>query len=238
MRVAICDDSQDFLLQSKNTLQQWPDQPVNMTVETFDDSYALIQAHNSSPFDIILLDIVMPLVNGMEAAREIRQSDKTVKIVFLTSSPDFAIDSYEVKASNYLLKPLDSQKLFHCLDDIVEELQRNARSITVRCLSSTHRIELQNIEYIEAQNKHTLFVFADGSTIDAIHLMYTYENQLSLEDGFFKCHRSYVVNLHHVASYSNKEIQTRSGHRIPISRNYQQDFKNAYFSVIFGKAGD
>ena len=74
------------------------------------------------PFDIILLDVVMPLLNGIEAANELREKDKNVKIVFLTSSPEFAVASYTVKASNYLLKPVEPAKLFACLDELIIEI--------------------------------------------------------------------------------------------------------------------
>ena len=105
IRIGICDDSHAFLQQTKFMIEHWDQKPQNLKVEPFEDADSLFHAHAKSPFDIILLDIVMPLFNGMEAAKELREKDKTTKIVFLTSSVEFAIDSYSVKASNYLLFP-------------------------------------------------------------------------------------------------------------------------------------
>jgi DNA-binding LytR/AlgR family response regulator len=65
-----------------------------------------------------------------------------------------------------------------------------------------------------------------------------YESTLALEDGFFKCSRSFIVNIHRIDSFTAKEIRTRSGARIPISRALHRDFESAYFSVLFGKAGE
>lgn len=180
----------------------------------------------------------MPLLNGIDAAKELRQQDKTVKIVFLTTSPEFAVDSYTVKASNYLLKPLQADQLYVCLDELVEEIQKNAKTIIVKSTKTTHRVEVKSIEYIEAQNKHVLFALSDGRTIESVEPLYSYENMLLLADGFFKCSRSYIVNIHRIDTYSSKELKTHSGCRIPISRSCQKEFEAAYFEVLFGKAGD
>ena len=238
LRIAICDDCPEFLDQVVSMLTLWPNKPSILKHECYSDGDALLNAHNEAPFDIILIDVVMPLLNGIETARELRIQDKSVKIVFLTSSPEYAVDSYTVKASNYLLKPIDTGALYHCLDELYAELRQNARSITVRSANSVHRVELANIEYIESQNKRISFALSDGTTIESIQPLYSFEDKLLLSDGFYKCHRSYIVNLYHINTYTAKEIQMRSGNCIPISRTYHREFEKAYFAAIFGKAGD
>ena len=151
MRIAICDDNPEFLTQVKLLLHNWKNQPSMLITETYEDGDSLIQAHTAAPFDIILMDIVMSLLNGIETAREIRQHDKTVKIVFLTSSPDYAIDSYTVKASNYLLKPLKIDKLYACLDELCEEILQKSHSVMIKSANAVHRVEIASIEYIEAK---------------------------------------------------------------------------------------
>lgn len=238
IRIGICDDSSAFLYQTKFMIDHWDDRPQHIIAELFEDGDALIQAHSDNPFDIILLDVIMPLLNGIEVAREIRTGDKTVKIVFLTSSSDFAVDSYTVKANDYLLKPLNPDRFFACLEELVSDIQSKARCIILKSVDASHRVELSDIEYIEAQNKHVLFVLSKGKTVESVYPLYSYECRLLLEDGFFKCHRSYIVNIHHIDTYSQKEIVMRSGCRIPISRSCHKEFETAYFSVIFGKADD
>lgn len=238
MRIAICDDQSVFLAQLQSALASWPDRPPATVVEVFEDGDALIHAHTVAPFDIILLDVVMPLLNGIETARELRQQDKTVKIVFLTSSAEFAVDSYSVKASNYILKPLDVSRLYLCLNELTDDIRSRARSITAKCSNCLQRIELNSIEYLEAQNKHVLFVLSDGRTVSSTEPLYAFKPRLLLEDGFFQCSRSYIVNIHLIETYTPKEIIMRSGCRISISRNCQKEFEDAYFSLLFGKAGD
>lgn len=239
IRIAICDDSPTFLQQTKSMIDQWNISAIqNITTELFEDGDALLSAHARMPFDIVLLDIVMPLLNGLDTARELRQKDKNVKIIFLTSSAEFALESYTVKASNYLLKPLDSNRFFACLDDVVAEVHDNTKCIIVKGLDATHRIPISDINYIESQLKHIIFFLTDHRTITSLDPFYVYEDLLTLDDGFFKCHRSYIVNIHHIDNYSHAEIVMRSGQHIPISRSFQKSFEPAYFRVIFGKAGD
>ena len=236
MRIALCDDRPDQLENLHSMILAWNGEYVS--VSCYDNGDALLQAHRTTPFDIIFLDILMPLLNGMETARELRQSDKTVRLVFLTSSPDFAVEAFSVKASNYLLKPLDPEKLHRCLEELSEELHTFARKICIRGIHAMHQIPVEDIEYIESQNKRILFVLSNGETILSGEPLYAYEEKLTLEDGFFKCSRSFIVNIHQIDTFTPKEIRTRSGARISISRSCHREFENAYFSVLFGKAGD
>ena len=238
LRVAICDDVPEFLAQIKGYLLHWEAQPDDLVVETFTDADALISRHHATPFDIILLDVIMPLLNGIDAAAEIRQQDKTVRIVFLTSSPEFAVDSYRVKASNYLLKPVERQNLYRCLTELAEDLRQYAKKLLVRTRNAFHQVELNRIEFIESDNKDVRVALIDGETLVTQEPLYALESRLLLSDGFFKCSRSYIVNIHRIDTYSPKEIRMRSGCRIPISRSCQKEFESAYFSVLFGKAGD
>lgn len=238
VKIAICDDNNDFLCQLGTMLENWPQAPENITTAFFTDGDALLASHRNHPFDIILLDVVMPLLNGIQAAHEIREEDSTVKIVFLTSSPEFAVDSYSVRASNYLLKPLDQERFYRCMNELAADLQEKARSIPVKGLNSVRRVELESIEYLEAQNKRVLVVLKDGSSIVSTEPLYHFEEMLLSEDGFYKCSRSYIVNIQWINTYTLKEIRMRSGCRIPISRACQREFEAVYFSTIFRKAGD
>jgi DNA-binding LytR/AlgR family response regulator len=239
LRIAVCDDEPSFISQLHSILSAWRQNLSRFSVESFDNGDALLKSHAESPFDIILLDVVMPMFNGIEVARELREQDAGVKIVFLTSSPEYAVESYTVKANNYLLKPIDHAKLYQCLDELCDELlDKNQKSIHIRCTNAIHKIPLSNIEYVEAQNKHTLFTLRNKPFLESIDSLYHHEDMLTLTDGFIKCHRSYIVNINHIDTYTTKEIRMRSGYRIPISRNCQNDFENAYFSYTFKKAGE
>lgn len=238
MRIALCDDQPEQMEQIQRMILRWNDRPLDLTVSRYDNGDALLRAHAAAPFDIIFLDMIMEPLSGMETAKALRQSDRSVKLVFLTTSPEFALDAFSVKASNYLLKPLDPEKLYTCLAEISRELQTSARRLLVRGQNALHRIPVADIEYIESQNKRILFVISGGETVLSCEPLYAYEEKLTLEEGFFKCSRSYIVNIHRIDTFGAKEIRTQSGARIPISRSCYREFEKAYFSVLFGKEGE
>lgn len=235
MRIALCDDQPDHLEQIHNLVLSWNNRPSDLTVHCFDNGDSLLLAHHKAPFDVIFLDVIMPLLSGMETAKELRQSDKTVKLVFLTTSTKYAVDAFAVKASNYLVKPLNPEKLHLCLDELCQELRASTRQICVKSPHALHRVTIADIEYVESQNKRILFVLSDGHTILSNEPLYAYEDKLTLEDGFFKCNRSFIVNIHKIDTFTAKEIRTHSGTRISISRSCHQEFEKAYFSVLFGE---
>ena len=238
LRIAVCDDMPEVLQHTCAVLQEWPGKPEHCQLDPFSDGPSLIRAHQETPFDMILLDVVMPEFSGMDTARQIRSFDSTVKIVFLTTSAEFAVESYTVKADNYLLKPLSPAALYRCLEELYADIQYNARCLTIRSTHAVHRILYRDIEYVESQNKQVLFYLANGTSFRTATPMYSLEPQLLPADGFFKCHRSYIVNFHRIETYSQKEILMRSGCRIPISRGCNKEFEAAYFAFLFGKAGD
>ncbi len=238
LRIAICDDTPSFLAETKQLVMDWKDRPSDLAVSLFEDGDALIEAHEAKPFDIIFLDVVMPLLSGIDAAAEIRRHDKTVKIVFLSVSPEFAVDSYTVKADNYLLKPVAPTALHACLNECYADILDRQKSIVIKTSSGIHRVKLYSIEHVEAQGKHVLFTLTNGQTIGAVDPFYYYEDSLLMDDGFFKCHRSYLVNIYKISSFSAKEIIMQSGCRIPISRSCQKSFETTYFAMLFGKADD
>lgn len=232
LRIAICDDDPVFLFQTHALIDRWNNHQQDLIIRDFENGDALIQSLKEFTYDIVFLDVIMPFLNGIEVAQEIRKHDSTSKIIFLTSSPEFAVDSYSVKAANYLLKPVEPDKLFQALNDIMANLPRSTRSIAVKTANGIHRIKLQDIEYIEAQNKHVLFILTNGTALESIEPLHIYSDRLLTDKRFFKCHRSYVVNMQHIDSYTAKEIHTHSGSRIPISRACQREFDTAYLSMI------
>ena len=238
IRIAICDDSAAFLQQTKFMLDHWDSCPAPLETELFSDGDALLQSHARMPFDIILLDVVMPLLDGIETARELREKDKNVRLVFLTSSAEYAVDSYSVKASDYILKPVAPDRLFGCLEELISEMEDSNRFISVRSAEAVHRLPLSNLEFIEAQGRHSLFHMGDGSTLTASEALNVYENRLAAEESFFKCHRSYIVNIFNIGHWTPREIVMRSGARLPLSRSCHREFEEAYFSVLFRRAGD
>ena len=234
IRIGVCDDSRAFLEEIKILLSDKRRLCSSVSFEMYTSGEALIRAHGAKPFDIIILDMIMPQMNGMETAVCLRRRDSNVKLVFLTSTSEFAVESYSVKASNYLLKPLDTDKFYSSLNSLIEEEETAALCVTVKSHTVSHRIPLPQIEYVEAEGKLTVFNTRSSKRVESHDPLYTFEEILCEENGFFKCHRSYIVNVSCIDSYTGKDLTMRSGTVIPIARSCQKSFESIYFRIMFG----
>lgn len=234
MKIAVCDDERQFIDAVCSLLEQWAQsRNIGLTLYRFTDGDSLIAAHRNERMDLIILDVIMPLLSGIDTAKEIRHNDEAVPIIFLTSSREFAIDSYEVKAFYYLLKPIVREKFFPIMDDFLKTLSLQKNTFTAHTSTGFYKIPVDDVEYLEAQNKQVLVHMTDGETIEIREQFSTCENVFLPDNGFFRCHRSYIVNLNHVEQFTKTEIRTSQNATIPISRNSYMAFKDAYFKFMF-----
>jgi len=234
LKIALCDDETTYLHTTEKLLREWSrEAEIPMELDCFTHGDALLVKHRSSRYDVIFLDIVMPLLSGMDAAKELRNLDKSVNIIFLTSSPEFALSSYSVRALDYLIKPLTYEKLKEVLEECIALLHKEPESLTLKTAGGYRKIYHHDIEYLEAQNKRVLFYLAHGESLEVLQPLHTFETELPDSKGFFKCHRSYLVNLKNIRHFSNVELTTKTGRQIPIARGYGKPFQDAYFAMMF-----
>ncbi len=243
MRVAVCDDDPQELLRVLDWLASYQEQrQLKLCWQGFGNATDLLAAMDEAAYDLLLLDVMMPGLNGMQAAHEIRQKNEHVQIVFLTSSPEFAVESYSVQAANYLLKPATQERLFPVLDKILNEMRHPEAALTVQCRGSVFRLPYDKLESVEVMAKMLYFHMADGSSREIHGKLSDYEAVLLAQPGFYKVHRSYLVNLRWVAEVRLGELTTLSGRRIPIARSVYPQMRTAYTEYLFEiglqKSGD
>ncbi len=234
LKIIACDDDVAFLDRLHRMIDRWSTETgtaVDVALVTRGED--LLARHAASRADIILLDMIMPLVNGMDTARELRQADTAVRLVFLTSSPEFALESYEVRAFDYLLKPVTYERLAQLLDELSSMRPPATDELVIKTSFGYHALRLSDIEYAEARNKHVVFHLRDGRDIEALESFRSVEDRLEQNATFFKCHRSYQVNLRNIDHFDRTDIVMRSGACIPLSRSCKQGFQDAYFAARF-----
>ncbi len=175
-------------------------------------------------WDVLLLDVQMPRVDGMTAARRIREVDSEVIIVFVTSSPHYAVSGYEVDALSYLLKPVSYASFEQEMTRVLGRLRRRPRRelLFTATDGAHHRIAVDDIRYIESVRHridlHTLDgMFSVATTVKAM------EAQLA-ESGFMRCNSGLLVNLRHVTGIDGNDCRIRGGGRLPISRPRKKEF--------------
>ena len=110
--------------------------------------------------------------------------------------------------------------------------------IPIKRSSTVHHVSPSSIEYLKARGMRASLRLSNGEALDSTEPLYVLESKLDIADGFYKCHRKYIVNINHVHSFTSDEIIMRSGCRIPISRKCRANFKDAFFSVIFAEGLD
>lgn len=238
MKIAICDDDKRELLQIRQLVDEFLScdfAESKIEVHNFESSLELIkQLESGKYFDIFILDVVMPGINGMDLAADIKIVDQVAKIIFLTSSPEFAVESYSVGAFNYLLKPVQKDKLFSVLrkaiSDIYSELKKY---IIVKTQIGMFKILMHELIYVEVMGRTTFFHQINGVVIESISTISKVEPALLTDKRFIKPHRSYIVNLDYIKNLSQEGITTTGHHIIPVSRNVFKEVKQAYINYSF-----
>lgn len=243
VRIAICDDNSAELEKCKNIVDEFIDSKLSerqITADTFTNGNDLLFciAKNGS-FDLLILDIIMPGMNGIELAEEIRQADERCKIVFLTSSPEFAVNSYKVDAFYYLLKPFSTVELKSLLDKALDEMvEEKSNCIIVKEKGKLTRVQINTIQYVESM-KHTIFFHLhNNDVISCYGTLNEFSDILLCNKQFIKCYKSFIVNMDYVLSISSKEFTMYDKALVPISKKIYQDVKNTYIGYIFERGKD
>ena len=236
LKIAVCDDSRELLEKVEKDLHEYESvRSTPVTVHTYSNAMELLDGLKKTDYDILILDIIMPGFTGMQAAHEIRKFNEEIKIIFLTSSKEFAIESYSVGAYYYLLKPVLKEKLFSVLDKVVSEITSKQESCVIYTHMGIVNIPFAKIECLEVYNKHLVFHLSDGSTKETRGALTDYENVFLERKEFLKIHRSYILNMDYIHSIEAGEIATYSGKRFPVSRLLAKDIKEHYMNYMFTK---
>ena len=236
LKIAVCDDSRELLEKVEKDLHEYESvRSTPVTVHTYTNAVDLLDGLKKTDYDILILDIIMPGFTGMQAAHEIRKFNEEIKIIFLTSSKEFAIESYSVGAYYYLLKPVLKEKLFSVLDKVVSEIASKQESCVIYTHMGIVNIPFAKIECLEVYNKHLVFHLSDGSTKETRGALTDYENVFLERKEFLKIHRSYILNMDYIHSIEAGEITTYSGKIFPVSRLLAKDIKEHYMNYMFTK---
>ena len=243
IHIAICDDSKQerqilaALFKRYHELHATP-----LQIHIFQNGFSLLDAIDQGKrFDITILDILMPGENGIEIARNIRASGTDTEIIFLTSSPEYAVDSYEVKAQNYLLKPVTEEKFFASIDSILAELdEKDTASFIIYTTEKQYsRIRVSSLVYGEVTHRTITLHLADQTMISAVMTFTEFQDILKAYPDFIYPHRSYAVNMNYIQYVTKSDIILTDGQKIPLSRNnytkISEQFLNFAYTNSFGK---
>ena len=226
IKFAICDDEPLMAQELAGYLAEYMKEKsiTDYSVSSFSDSRALLDTAGS--FDVIFLDIQMERPDGMETARLLRRRGDHSLLVFVTVLKELVFDAFQVEAYDYLLKPLDSARFKQTMNRVLRSLeQRTAEDIVIQRGTGCEVVLLSDIVYCEVLGRKIYLHKSDGTVSDYYDKLEDLERRV---DGrFFKCHRSYLVNLDYVRGCQDGQVLLFQGERIPASRLRERELTQA-----------
>lgn len=235
MRLAIIDDNEKDRQSLSSVLTDYmKEQHMSLTrpIELFCDGKEFLKNFHGGKYDTIFLDILMDTMTGIETARKIRTLDKDVRLIFITSSNDYASESYEVRAAGYILKPFDRKGIQKIRNVLSPVMQEKAEYIT---LPKGTQLILPNIIYTEFYNHHVLIHQKQGDNL-RLHISQSEMERLILPYPYFiNCFRGIIVNLNEVEQLQTDYFIMKNGAHIPVSRRKAAATKTAWSEFLFEK---
>ncbi|MEG0824004.1 MAG: LytTR family DNA-binding domain-containing protein, partial [Erysipelotrichaceae bacterium] len=220
LKILICED----LVGESARLEKFVDNYFNLkkishTINVYNNAEdGIFDYENDKTYDIALLDIILPHKTGIDLAKVIRKYDQFCNIIFITSSREFAIESYQVKAFNYLLKPFDEKSLSVLLEDLMESIKNHDdKFVTLTSRYGCYKIKLRDVIYVESFKRQITFHIDKQEDIIVNDKLDNIEEILN--DGrFLRCHKSYLINMDQVSMLESRSFKFSNGMVAPIPK--------------------
>ncbi len=242
LRIAICDDLQDHLEKIKSGVKQYFSEYPEEKIDIFTCNNPLIfleSLNKTGGFDIVLLDVCMPGIDGIQVAGEIRKRGDKSEIIFLTTSDEFAVEAFALKAAHYLVKPFTRAQLSEALGRAMVRFSAGqVPKIALKLTGGgTRALELNEILWIESRNHAQTVYLKDGGseeTREALSQQLATLDELS-PGQFVSPYKGYLVNHKAIRTIEPKRIIMRSGQELPLARGTFREFTDRYFAYMFPK---
>lgn len=222
---ALCDDDPAARALLADATRQWAQaRHIDLALTEFPsaESFLFVWAEKKD-FDLLLLDIEMGEINGVELARQVRREDQAIQILFVTGYSDYIAEGYDVSALHYLMKPIQQEKLFSVLDRALKLRQRSQRSLTLELPGETVRLPLYTIRYLDVhQNYVTVHADQDYTLKRSLN---TFEQELG--EGFFRAGRGLLLQLNYVKKVTRTEVTLTDGTILPLPRGAYEPLNRA-----------
>lgn len=237
LRIAICDDQpEEREILSSFFRSYFSAHPYEYILTEYSRGDTLVDDYEdgTAAFDLVFLDIFMDGILGIEAARDLRRFAPKTPIVFLTTTPDYALESYDVQAYGYLVKPLDAGKAAALLERFLrEEYDGRQKTLLLREGGKGRRIAYWEIESVESHRNVLLVRLENGEE----HRVYARLDDVEQElagHGFLRCHQSYIVNMDRIR-IAEDDFLMLSGARIPIRKRGGKIIRESYFEYLLNR---
>lgn len=225
IRIAVCDDEQAEREYISRLVAEWAaENGHTVKLDYFENAESfLFRYEEDKAWQLLILDIEMGAMSGVELAKKIRETNKEVQLLFVTGYMEYIADGYEVEALHYLLKPVTKEKLFQVLNRACERIRVSEKVLLIQNSDEMVRVPLYEIKFIEVQHNYvTVHAKEDYSVRKSLS-----ELENDLDDSFFRTGRSFLVNLRFVSRITKKSVYLKDGVEIPLSRGLYDDINRA-----------
>lgn len=230
MKMVICDDSAADIAYVTGLIEVWKKQtqgPVELI--SFPSAEALLFAwEENRDMDILLLDIEMGEMSGVELAGRLRQVGAGMQIVFITGYMDYIAQGYDVEALHYLLKPVTQERLSQVLNRAVERIKTREHMLGFRLQDGVMRLPLYEIRYLEVMRNYTTIHAGEDYCVKRS----LNDLEKELDGGFYRIHRSFIVNLRFVQRTTREEVTLKDGTALPLSRRRYEGLNQALIAFF------
>lgn len=201
----------------------------DFAIECFEyPSGAALIANPPSDIDILFIDVEMPLVNGVDAAAELRKTNESLVIVFITAYEEYALQSYSVQAKRYLIKPLSKVRFEREIVPLVQEIVSSRSDLMhIKTSEGAYAMTVRSIVYATTTPKKTIRFQTLSNIAETRGSLTDWERRL-VPKGFARCHSGYLVNLAYVRCVGHTEVLLATGERIPLSKHRRKEFLDAF----------
>lgn len=234
LRVALCDDDPDILRQVREWLGDISDQmEIQIQTEDYSDGSQILAACKiRQPYDIIFMDVEMNEVNGLQAARQIRETDQYVKIIYISNHRDYALESFEANPFHYLMKPLSKEQFCAVFERAYEAVLTWKYDFIYTTERKDIHLPIREILYFQSCDKKVEAVFA-GKVQEFRARLDDVEKKLEHSSyPFIRIHKSYLVNYLHIKAKTPDEITLSSGMTLQISRKMREQVSIRYGDLV------
>ena len=234
INITFCDDERVEITYLTALVHKWASaRDFVVRLSDYESAESFLFAYeDDKTVDILLLDIQMKDMNGVELARQIRKNNEAVQIIFITGYPDFMAQGYEVSALHYLMKPIREDKLFEVLDRAVKRLEKSEQTLLIQTADTVERVLLDDILFMEAF-AHYVVIHTKSAVLETRAGIS--EMEQSAGNAFVRCHRSYIVALNHINRITKTDIMLDNGKVIPLSRRLYVTVNRAF--IAYHKRG-
>lgn len=228
MNIAVCDDEEVISGHIRDMIKKInPD----LWIDTYVSGEELLSS--GKQFDIVFLDIMMDGINGIDAAKSLRAENEDTVLIFITGAKEYVFDAFDVSAFHYLLKPIKEDKFKEVFERARKEVHRRRklaqRTLFVKTKRKGITLRVNDILYIESRAKK-VEIHTTAKSIELYSTMSELEGQLG--DGFYRCHRGYIVNMAYIAEYSNDSITLSSGETVYMAKEKYNEFVKTYMRYL------